>query len=113
MKNPLTGRDNSARVFVIQDMGFDYRDASRHFGEVRVLLTKNEANVRSTAHTTSLLKKRLWDAGFSDTDYLLAVGAPAMIILAGYLAMQNVSACLNVLQWDRIQKAYYAIELRK
>jgi len=99
------------RVFVIQDLGFDFTDAEKNFGELIFLLERRETSVFNVARITALIKKRLWDHGFRSSDYLLAVGSPATIMLAGVEAAK-LATPLQVLQWDREQRQYYSIELR-
>ncbi len=101
------------RVCVTQNLGFDHSDAEKNFGMLQYLLSPREADVRQIARVTALLKKRLWDMRFSDRDYLLAIGSPAVIMLTGYLAMQVVKKELQVLQWDREQRHYRVVKLRK
>ena len=101
------------RVFVCQDMGFDYSDAESHFGELNYLLDKSEANVFNMPRVVALLRKRLWDANFGlPNDYLLAVGAPSIMMAAGIMAY-DLAGELNVLQWDRKEQRYYNTAIRR
>lgn len=101
------------RVFVVQDMGFDYSDAESQFGELVTLLGRKEANVFNTQRVTALIRKRLWDAEFCDDDLLLAVGAPAIMMMAGIEAAKLVKQSFRVLQWDRLDKKYFSITIRR
>ena len=101
---------DKGRVFVVQDMGFNYDDAT-HFGELIYLLSKKEANVFNMKRVTSLLRSRLWKEDFRGSDFLLAVGAPAIIMASGIEA-SKISSEFRVLQWDRIEKKYYSVPVR-
>lgn len=98
---------------MVQDMGFDYSDAEDHFGELNFILEKKEASVFNMQRVTALVKKRLWDADFSDNDYILAVGSPALLMLVGMIAGDIVRNGFNVLQWDRKEQKYFSVNIRR
>lgn len=104
---------DTGRVFVVQDMGFDYSDAETQFGELVYLLSRKEANVFNTQRVTALLKKRLWDFGFSNKDWLLAVGSPVVMMIAGIEAERLAQGSFRVLQWDREARKYFSITIRR
>ena len=97
------------KVFVCQDMGFDFSDAEENFGELVVLLPKNA----SVFGSTSRIKKSLWYHGFDDDSYLLAVGSPLAMMQALHCAMQIVKNRVQILQWDRVARHYKLHEIRK
>ncbi len=109
MKKALDTTKRPARVFVTQDLGFDYSDAES-FGELIYLIERREVSEFNVARCRALIRKRLWDAGFSEGDFLLAVGAPAILALAA-LEAGKLTKYFSVLQWDREEKKYYAINL--
>ncbi len=93
------------RVFVTHDMGFDYSDAEKSFGELVILLHRDEVDTEAMGRVYRLLKKRLWDYEFGSQDFILAQGAPAVIMAVGALAAAYTPE-LNVLQWDRKREHY-------
>jgi len=47
---------------------------------------------------------------FTEGDYLLPVGDPSMILVAGAI-LGKMHKTFNVLQWERRQRAYIAMEI--
>jgi hypothetical protein len=54
-----------------------------------------------------MLKSKLKD--FSDDDYLLAMGDPAAIAIASIIAGDVNNGVVNILKWDRENRAYYNV----
>ena len=77
-------------VYVLQEMGRNIRSAEK-FGDL------------------NKLKKEL--STFSDDDYLLLIGDPAIIALAGAIVSEMNRGKFKVLKWDRDEKRYYDIEI--
>ena len=48
---------------------------------------------------------------FNDNDYLLLMGDPAIIALAGAVASDVNGGRFKILKWDRDEKKYYDIEI--
>mgnify|MGYP000622126402 CR=1 FL=1 len=48
---------------------------------------------------------------FSDDDYLLLIGDPAIIAVCGAIAAKNNRGKFKVLKWDRNDKRYYDLEI--
>ncbi len=48
---------------------------------------------------------------FCDDDYLLLIGDPAIIALAGAIASEMNRGKFKVLKWDRDEKKYYDLEI--
>ena len=88
--------------------GLDYSQAER-FGEVVFLFdgNKTSSNVSTTYHKK--IKTVLKD--FSDNDYLLLVGDPALIGLTTSVLVTISNGRYNMLKYDRIEKDYFPIRV--
>ena len=95
-------------VYVLQEMGRNVRSAEK-FGELKVLLPDNKQIVLSSGPLTHKLTKEL--STFNDDDYLLLIGDPAIIAVAGAIASKMNGGRFKVLKWDRDEKRYYDIEI--
>ena len=95
-------------VYVLQEMGRNIRSAEK-FGDLKVLLPDNKQIVLSSGPLTFKLKHALKD--FNDNDYLLLMGDPAIIAVAGAVVSDINGGYFKVLKWDRDEKKYYDIEI--
>ena len=95
-------------VYVLQEMGRNIRSAEK-FGELKVILPDNKQIVLSSGPLTFKLIHELKD--FNDKDYLLLMGDPAIIAVAGAVASDVNGGRFKVLKWDRDEKKYYDIEI--
>ena len=95
-------------VYVLQEMGRNVRSAEK-FGDLKIVLPDNRQIVLSSGPLTHKLKKEL--STFCDDDYLLLMGDPAIIALAGAVASDVNGGRFKILKWDRDEKKYYDIEI--
>ena len=95
-------------VYVLQEMGRNIRSAEK-FGDLKVVLPDNRQIVLSSSPLTFKLQHELKD--FNDKDYLLLMGDPAIIAVAGAVASDVNGGKFKVLKWDRDEKKYYDIEI--
>ena len=95
-------------VYVLQEMGRNIRSAER-FGDLKVVLPDNRQIVLSAGPLTFKLRHELKD--FNDKDYLLLMGDPAIIAVAGAVVSDVNGGRFKVLKWDRDEKKYYDIEI--
>ena len=95
-------------VYVLQEMGRNIRSAEK-FGDLKVVLPDNRQIVLSSGPLTFKLKHELKD--FYDDDYLLLMGDPAIIAVAGAVVSDVNGGKFKVLKWDRDEKKYYDIEI--
>ena len=95
-------------VYVLQEMGRNIRSAEK-FGDLKIVLPDNKQIVLSSGPLTHKLKKEL--STFCDDDYLLLIGDPAIIALAGAVASEMNRGKFKILKWDRDEKKYYDIEI--
>ena len=89
-------------------MGRNIRSAEK-FGDLKVCLPDNRQMILSSGPLTFKLKQELKD--FNDNDYLLLIGDPAIIAVAGAIASENNNGRFKVLKWDRNEMKYYDIEI--
>jgi folate-dependent tRNA-U54 methylase TrmFO/GidA len=89
-------------------MGRNIRSAEK-FGDLKVLLPDNRQIVLSSGPLTFKLRKELKD--FNDNDYLLLIGDPAIIAIAGAVVSDVNGGRFKILKWDRDEKRYYDIEI--
>ena len=95
-------------VYVLQEMGRNIRSAEK-FGDLKVLLPDNKQIVLSSGPLAHKLTKEL--STFNDDDYLLLIGDPAIIAVAGAIASKMNGGRFKVLKCDRDEKRYYDIEI--
>jgi folate-dependent tRNA-U54 methylase TrmFO/GidA len=95
-------------VYVLQDTGKNFRSAEQ-FGDLKMLLPNNRNIILSAGPVTHKLRKEL--STFCDDDYLLLIGDPAIIAIAGAVASEMNRGKFKVLRWDRNEARYYDIEI--
>ncbi len=95
-------------VYILQEMGRNVRSAEK-FGDLKVVLPDNRQIVLSSGPLTFKLQQELKD--FNDEDYLLLMGDPAIIAVAGAVVSDVNGGRFKVLKWDRDEKRYYDIEI--
>ncbi len=97
-----------AKVYIPQVMDYNVRSAEK-FGELTVMLPDNKQMILASGPLTFKLQQELKD--FSDDDYLLLIGDPAIIAVCGAIAAKNNGGRIKVLKWDRNEKRYYDLEI--
>ena len=95
-------------VYVLQEMGRNIRSAEK-FGDLKVLLPDNRQIVLSSGPLTFKLRQQLKD--FNDNAYLILIGDPAIIAIAGAVVSDVNGGRFKILKWDRDEKRYYDIEI--
>lgn len=97
-------KSNLARVFAVQERNrIDLSDAW-NYGEVVVCLPESKHifdNPRELMRTLELKLK-----GFSDNDFLLAIGDPAAIAVASVVALRENGGKAKMLRWDNKEHKY-------
>ncbi len=89
-------------------MDYNVRSAEK-FGDLKIMLPDRKQMILASGPLTFELQKHLKD--FNDNDYLLLMGDPAIIALAGAIASKMNGGRFKVLKWDRDEKRYYDIEI--
>ena len=104
------------KVYVIQElpgtrMGtpkFNIMGASK-YGDLITLLPENSQIIMSPWPLILKLRKLLKD--FTEEDYLLLTGDPAIIGVACSIFSDITTGKFNFLKWDRQEKMYYPIKV--
>ena len=86
---------------------FDLSPAKK-FGDIKVLLPHGSLPIDINPMIDNL-KESLKD--FSDDDYLLAIGNPTAMVMAGMVASNNNSGKINMLYWDSKIKDYINVKI--
>jgi len=95
------------KVFIVQEVPGRNLLPAMDYGELHFLLPPGNI-AYSSAPTVRRLKQGLHD--FSDDDYLLMMGDPAAIAIAGAIAAQTNMGRMNLLKWDRQEHRYYEVQ---
>ena len=96
-------------VYVVQENPkVDVISANR-FGELKALAHKREQVHLRPENIINHLKRQL--RYFTDDDYLLLLGDPALIGAAITIASNYNNGNVKVLKWDKIEKMYYPVKL--
>ena len=82
---------------------------AQEFGEIKVLLDEDKQIMFSPAPMVRKMKRMLKD--FSDNDYLLFTGDPAMIGVACSVVSEVNNGKYKLLKWDRQERQYYPISI--
>ena len=96
-----------AKVYIVLENPKRNVLAAAKFGDLEVLLPPREQIVFSSAPTIRLMRKKL--ENYCDDDFLLAMGDPVAIVIAGMVAGDINQGKVNMLKYDREQKAYYPV----
>jgi hypothetical protein len=73
------------------------------YGTLVVCLPPNVSFQMTSPVATALLEKM---RDFRETDYLIAVGSPLVILLSGHIALTKTGGKLNLLTFDRRENEY-------
>ena len=108
--------NNKSIVYVIQAVPATRDGApkinivgAQEFGEIKVLLDEDKQIMFSPAPMVRKMKRMLKD--FSDNDYLLLTGDPAMIGVACSVVSEVNNGKYKLLKWDRQERQYYPISI--
>lgn len=86
---------------------FDLSSA-REYGTLHVLIPHGQ-NLHSTVPVVRQLNERL--RAFTEDDYLLPLGDPAIMAAAAAIAARNTNGRLKILKWDRRAGVYLPVPL--
>jgi hypothetical protein len=98
-----------AKVYVTQEQ--DKRDitGALQYGEIEILLPNGHQIMFSPAPTIKRLERKL--STFSDNDYILLMGDPAIIGATCMVASQINNGKIKLLKWINSQQKYIPIQL--
>jgi len=84
-------------------------DPAKRFGELVILLPPS-ANRLHTDPLVKVMKDQM--EGYSDKDYLIAVGDPSLIAAAAMIAYRrSKTGTVRILKWDRVVSDYIVAEI--
>ena len=86
---------------------FDLSSAEA-YGEVRILVPHGQSLVSSVPVVRQLLDQL---RGFTDEDYLLPLGDPAIMAAASGIAAKQANGRFTIQKWDRRAGKYLAVKL--
>ena len=106
----------NSKVYVIQELPgtrsgtpkFNIMGASR-YGDIVTLLPENSQIIMSPGPLIFKLRKLL--KNFTEKDYLLLTGDPAIIGVACSIVSDITNGKFSFLKWDRQEKMYYPIKV--
>ena len=112
----IKNTDKQSIVYVIQDIPGTKQGAPKiniigatQFGNLRVLLPENSQIILSPNYVITTLRQKLKD--YTNRDYLLLTGDPAIIGVACSIVSDITVGQFNFLKWDRQEKMYYPIKV--
>ena len=112
----IVNRNMRNKVYVIQDVPGTREGRPKiniigasQFGDLKVLLPENAQIILSSGPLVFKLKKLLKD--YTQEDYLLLTGDPAIIGVACSIVSDITHGKYNVLKWDKQERKYYPIAI--
>ena len=78
------------------------------YGDIEVLVPAG-MSLLSSVPTVRMMRDKL--RSFSDEDYLLPVGDPSTMLIAGTIAAEFNHGRVKILRWDRALKRYIVIKI--
>jgi len=114
--NTIPAQHNEPLVYVIQELPgtkigspkFNIMGAQK-YGKLKVLLPEHSQIILSPGPLIFKLRKLL--DKYTEKDYLLLTGDPAIIGVACSIVAEKTNVKFNLLKWDRQEKMYYPIEI--
>ena len=97
------------KVYVVQAQPGKNLTPATHFGELIELLPYPGQIVCSPERAIETIGKKL--SSFDNGDYLLLIGDPVAILIAGVMASKTNGGHVNTLKWDRQKSEYYPVNL--
>ena len=112
----IKNTDKQSIVYVIQDIPGTKQGAPKiniigatQFGNLRVLLPENSQIILSPNYVITTLRQKLKD--YTNRDYLLLTGDPAIIGVACSIVSDITNGKYNLLKWDKQERRYYPVEI--
>tara|TARA_R100000808_G_C2134837_1_gene143343 strand:+ start:76 stop:423 length:348 start_codon:yes stop_codon:yes gene_type:complete len=96
-------------VFVTQENPRVNIVAASKWGDLEPLASPFDQVHINPSRVVAQLRRKL--KGYSDDDWLLAMGDPAIIGIAFALASSVNHGRINMLKWDKIEKIYYPVKV--
>tara|TARA_R100001086_G_scaffold247045_2_gene180397 strand:+ start:974 stop:1309 length:336 start_codon:yes stop_codon:yes gene_type:complete len=100
----------SGTVFVTQENPKVDTVSARSWGTLDPLTSPFDQIHLNPGRLVSQIKRKL--RGYSDDDWLLCMGDPAIIGVAFAVAADANRGRVNLLKWDKMEKIYYPVKIR-
>ena len=97
------------KVYVAQENPRVDIVSATQWGDLIPLTNQSDQLHLNPGRLVEQIKRKL--RGFDETDWLLAIGDPAIIGVAFAIASDANSGRVNILKWDKIEKLYYPVRL--
>lgn len=112
----MNEKHNASTVYVVQAVP-GTREGSpkinivgaQEFGKIEILLEEDKQIMFSPAPIIRKLKRLL--RNYSDNDYILLTGDPAIIGVACAIVSDTLNGKFKLLKWDRQERQYYPIKI--
>ena len=109
--------DVQSKVYLLQDIPIDRESGrpkynimgARKYGEIEIMFRALEQIMFSPG--PFIFSKRQKLKNFTEHDYLLLNGDPAIIGVTCAIASEMTNGKFKLLKWDRQEKTYYPIEI--
>ena len=107
----------NSNVYLLQDIPVDSRTGqpkynimgARKYGEIEIMFKALEQIMFSPGPFIFSIRQKL--KNFTENDYLLLNGDPAIIGVTCAIASEMTNGKFKLLKWDRQEKTYYPIEI--
>jgi|SRR6056300_131005 hypothetical protein len=109
--------DIQSKVYLLQDIPIDRESGrpkynimgARKYGEIEIMFRALEQIMFSPGPFIFSIRQKL--KNFTEHDYLLLNGDPAIIGVTCAIASEMTNGKFKLLKWDRQEKTYYPIEI--
>ena len=106
-----------AKVYLLQDIPVDSETGSpkynimgaRKYGDIVIMFRALEQIMLSPGPFIFSIRQKLKD--FTEEDYLLLNGDPAIIGVTCAIASEMTNGKFKLLKWDRQERTYYPLEI--
>ena len=97
------------KVYLVQENPYVNVLSAEAYGEIEVLFDSGSQIMFSAQPAIRKVKRKLKD--FCDDDYLLMMGDPAAMVIAGCVAADINRGKFKILKWDKKEKRYYPVSI--
>jgi hypothetical protein len=113
----LIYKEKPSKVYILQDIPIDRETGrpkynitgARKYGEIEIMFRALEQIMFLPGPFIFSIRQKL--KNFTEDDYLLLNGDPAIIGVTCAIASEMTNGKFKLLKWDRQEKTYYPIEI--
>jgi len=96
-------------VFLVQENPYINVLSAQEYGDIVLLFESGQQIMFSPQPAIKKLRRKLKD--FCDDDYLLMMGDPAAMVIAGCVASDVNRGKFKILKWDKKERRYYPVSI--